>query len=123
MADDLTVQQAIDRAHTLLGERRYEENRAFLEDAVRRFPSDPEIRVMYATALEPFAPDRVREELDLAITLDPESAWNLVRGPRCCSTSATWTGRATTRRGRTVCRCPAMRRAETSRFRIPTETP
>jgi tetratricopeptide (TPR) repeat protein len=80
VADDVTVEQAIDRAHMLLRERRYMENRAFLEDAVRRFPRDPEVRVMYATALEPFAPDRVREELDIAIALDPESAWNLVRG-------------------------------------------
>ncbi|MGN6556637.1 MAG: HEAT repeat domain-containing protein [Solirubrobacterales bacterium] len=51
----------------------------FLQKAVKEFPDDPEIRLLYATMLLEFEPDEVAAEAAKAIELDPDEPLRLVR--------------------------------------------
>ena len=56
-----------------------EEALEFLRDAVRRFPTDPELRLLYATILLVFEPDQVAAEAAKAVDLSPDDPVVLVR--------------------------------------------
>jgi Flp pilus assembly protein TadD len=73
---------AIERGQRLLVERRYEELLEFLQEAVRRFPKDPEIRLLYATSLLEIRPDDAVREATKAIDLDPDEPIRLTRAAR-----------------------------------------
>jgi Flp pilus assembly protein TadD len=60
-------------------ERRDAENLALLEVVVERFPEDPEIRLLFATALLPFRPAEVPWQAATAIQLDPDDPGRLTR--------------------------------------------
>lgn len=75
----LTRQSVIRRAQRLLADGRDAENLQLLERAVTRFPEDPEIRLLYATALVPFRPGEAPWQAATAIQLDPDSPSRLTR--------------------------------------------
>jgi Flp pilus assembly protein TadD len=56
-----------------------EEALEFLEGAVRRFPADPELRLLFATILLVFEPDQAAAEAAKAIELSPDDSVVLVR--------------------------------------------
>jgi Flp pilus assembly protein TadD len=75
----LTQSETIERARRFLREGRDAENLEFLESAVARYPQDPEIRLLYATALVPFRPDKAPWQVATAIELDKNDPWRLTR--------------------------------------------
>lgn len=75
----LTLDKSIRRAQQLLVEGRDAENLELLESAIKRFPDDPEIRLLYATALVPFRPNEAPWQAATAIQLDPDSPSRLTR--------------------------------------------
>lgn len=77
--EHLSQPEIVERAKRLLLEGRDDEFLAFTEEAVESMPEDPEIRLLYATALLPFRPDNVAWEAATAIKLDPDNPWRLVR--------------------------------------------
>lgn len=70
---------AVDRSRRLLLEGRHEENCGLLQDAVRRFPNDAEIRLLYATTLLDARPDAVAQEAVKATELGRDNPRILVR--------------------------------------------
>jgi len=82
MAADLNLTETIEHSRRLLKERRDEDNLEFLEAAIERFPADPEVRLLYATALVPFQPDKAPWQIATAIQLDPDDPWRLTRAAR-----------------------------------------
>lgn len=76
---ELTIGQAIEQAERLLIERRYAEGLQLLEAAVRRFPRDPELRLLFGTFLVETRPDEAPEQLAEAIRLDVDNPVRLVR--------------------------------------------
>jgi Flp pilus assembly protein TadD len=78
-SSNLTAEQVVERARDLLLRRRDRENLAILTNAVERFPEDPEIRLLYATALLPFRPEDAAWEVATAIDLDPDDPGRLTR--------------------------------------------
>lgn len=77
--DDLTQPEIVERAKRLLLEGRDQEFLEFTEAAVEQLPNDPELRLLYATALLSYRPDEVAWEAATAIKLDPDNPWRLVR--------------------------------------------
>ncbi len=75
----MTRDEIVHKARWLLQERRDQENLELLETAVGHFPEDPEIRLLYGTALVPFRPNEAPQQLAFSIKLDPESPENLTR--------------------------------------------
>ena len=69
---------AIEQGRELLQERKEPEALEFLEEAVRRFPEDPQIRLFYATILLAFRPEDVATEAAKAVELDPDNPAILV---------------------------------------------
>jgi Flp pilus assembly protein TadD len=63
----------IEHAKRLLASRRYDEFLAFTERALARFPNDPEIRLLYATAIMSSRPDEAAWEAATAVSLDKEN--------------------------------------------------
>ncbi len=78
---DLTLSETVERAEQLLLDGRDAENLEFLEDAIERFPQDPEVRLLYGTALVPFRPEEAPWQLATAIKLDMDNPWRLTRDP------------------------------------------
>ena len=70
---------AIARGRELLLAGRHQENFEFLGEAVRRFPNDPEVRLLYATTLLEYRPDDVVAEAAKAADLGSGSPKILVR--------------------------------------------
>lgn len=70
---------AIERGQKLLAARQEREAIEFLGAAVRRFPEDPEIRVLYASILLAVRPDDVAAEAAKAVELGPDNPVILVR--------------------------------------------
>lgn len=70
---------AIERSHKLLAAQQEHEAIEFLEAAVRRFPDDPEIRVLYASILLAVRPGEVAAEAAKAVELGPDDPVILVR--------------------------------------------
>jgi len=70
---------AIDHGHKLFAARQEQDAFEFLEEAVQRFPEDPEIRLLYATILLAFRPDDVAAEAAKAVDLGPDDPALLVR--------------------------------------------
>jgi Flp pilus assembly protein TadD len=68
------------KSRELLVEGRHQENFEILQQAVQRFPEDPEIRLLYATTLIEFHPEEVASEAAKAVALGPDNASILVRG-------------------------------------------
>lgn len=56
----------------------------FLEEAVRRFPQDPELRLLTATVLLALRPDDVAAEVNKAAELAPDDPGTLVRQGTSC---------------------------------------
>jgi Flp pilus assembly protein TadD len=79
MMSELTQPEIVERAKRLLIDKRREDYLEFMETAVDRFPDDPEIRLLYATALLPYAPDRVAVQVATAIQLESNNPWRLTR--------------------------------------------
>lgn len=79
MDSDLTQPETVEWAKVLLLQQRYDEYLEFLEEAVERFPNDPEVRIHYATALISSRPDEVAFQAATAIQLEPDNPWRLVR--------------------------------------------
>lgn len=73
------VAAAIDRGLRLLAEKRRQEAHDFLEQAVQKFPDDPEIRMHYATSLLAINPEDAVAEAAKAIELDPDEPIRLTR--------------------------------------------
>lgn len=71
--------ETVEYAKRLRAEGDHAENLHFLQDAITRFPDDPEVRIQYATALLPFRPDEAPWQAATAIDLDPGNPWRLVR--------------------------------------------
>ncbi len=76
---DLTLSETVERAQRLLLGGRDAENLEFLENAIERFPQDPEVRLLYGTALVPFRPEEAPWQLATAIKLDMDNPWRLTR--------------------------------------------
>ncbi len=77
--NDLTQPQTVEYARKLLVEKLDNELVAFMENAVARFPKDPEIRIFYASSLLPFRPEDVPWQVATAIQLEPDNPWRLTR--------------------------------------------
>ncbi|UUY04833.1 hypothetical protein LRS13_04700 [Svornostia abyssi] len=58
---------------------RADENRALLEDAVRRFPADAELRILFASALLRPCPQEALHQIAEAISLDVNDARRVTR--------------------------------------------
>jgi Flp pilus assembly protein TadD len=84
MSDAYTrsVESAVQHSHMLLIEGRSDELLAFSEGAVELFPLDPELHLMYATALLPHNVEKARWEAARAIQLDTDDPGRLVRAAR-----------------------------------------
>ncbi|MGN6815421.1 MAG: tetratricopeptide repeat protein [Solirubrobacterales bacterium] len=67
-----------DEGRKLFVAQKERETLEFLEEAVRRFPEDPEIRLLYATSLLPFRPEGVAAEAAKAVELGPDDPKILV---------------------------------------------
>lgn len=76
---DLTRHEIVDRARRLLDQGADEESLRLLRDAIEQFPDDPEIRLLYGTALVPSHPEDAPWQLATAIKLDPDDPWRLTR--------------------------------------------
>jgi predicted Zn-dependent protease len=70
---------AIERGRRLLVEHRSQETDGFLEDAMRRFPGDAELRLLYASNLLAIRPEDAAAEAIKAVELDPEEPILLLR--------------------------------------------
>lgn len=70
---------ATDRSRKLLLAGQHQENFEFLDEAVRQFPDDPEIRLLYATTLLEYRPDGVAAEAAKAAELGSDNPKILVR--------------------------------------------
>jgi len=70
---------AIGQSRKFLLSGRHQENFEFLQGAVQRFADDPEIRLLYATVLLEYQPDRVAAEAVKAAELGPDNPRILVR--------------------------------------------
>lgn len=70
---------ARDQAQKLFLAHKDKEALEFLEEAVHRFPEDPEIRLLYATILIAFRPEDVPAEAAKAVELGPDDPKILVR--------------------------------------------
>jgi Flp pilus assembly protein TadD len=94
-----SVESAVEHAHMLLTDGRADDLLSFTEGAVGLFPEDPEIRLMYATALVPHSAERARWEAARAIQLDTNDAGRLIRAARLMlNLGEVETARAYTRR-------------------------
>lgn len=71
--------EAVDQARRMFGVRPEEEVFEFLENAVKEFPEDPELRVLYASILLAFRIDDVAEEAEKAAELGRNDPVILVR--------------------------------------------
>jgi Flp pilus assembly protein TadD len=69
-------------ARVLLREGRDEDFLTFTEGAVELFPEDPELRLMYATALMTVRPEQAKWEAARAIELDIDDPGRLTRAAR-----------------------------------------
>ncbi len=74
-----TLETSIEQSKRLLVGRRDAENLQLLESTIQRFPDDPEVRLLYATALVPFRPNEAPWQAATAIQLDPDSPSRLTR--------------------------------------------
>jgi Tfp pilus assembly protein PilF len=70
---------AIDRSRRLLMAGQNKANFELLERAVKQFPDDPEIRLLYATILLEFRPDEVASQASRAVDLASDNPRILVR--------------------------------------------
>lgn len=70
---------AIDRGRKLHVSGHPEETFEFLQKAIRQFPDDPELRLLYATILLVFKPEDVAAEASKAVDLSPHDPLILVR--------------------------------------------
>jgi Tfp pilus assembly protein PilF len=70
---------AIEQGHQLLAAQEVQEAREFLEEAVKQFPDDPEIRMLYASILLAVRPNDVAAEAAKAVELGPDNPTILVR--------------------------------------------
>lgn len=70
---------AIKRARWLLTDGNNLENYQFLQEAVEQFPTDPELRLLYATILLEFRPKDVASQASKAVHLAPHDPQILVR--------------------------------------------
>ena len=77
--DRQPVNEAIEKAQRLLGNRQFEEALAFLQVVVEQFPDDPEIRLLYATSLLAVPNADVAGEIIKAIGLDLDDPVRLIR--------------------------------------------
>ncbi|MBJ7472526.1 MAG: hypothetical protein JHD16_14565 [Solirubrobacteraceae bacterium] len=75
----LSASEIITRSHGLLAAGQDAENLALLEEAVRSFPADAEIRIMLASALLRARPSEAREQIAEAIALDVDDARRVTR--------------------------------------------
>jgi Flp pilus assembly protein TadD len=80
--NDRAPGEVVQQAYRLLRERRDEQNLLLLERAVDQFPEDPEIRLLFATALLPFRPEESPLRAAEAIDLDPDHPGRLTRAAR-----------------------------------------
>lgn len=71
--------EAVEQGHRLVRARDDQATFEFLEKAVREFPEDPEIRLLYAVILLALRPDDVGEEAAKAVELGCNDAGSLVR--------------------------------------------
>jgi Flp pilus assembly protein TadD len=91
---------AIDQGRRLLATGQHQEAFEFLEEAVRRFPEDAEIRLLYASILLAFRPEDVAVEAAKAIELGPDDPSILVRAAHLLlqrgevRAARSWTARA-----------------------------
>jgi predicted Zn-dependent protease len=63
----------------LLATQKKQEAMEFLGEAVQQFPDDPDIRLLYASILLGFSPDKVAAEAARAVELAPDDPVILVR--------------------------------------------
>lgn len=70
---------AIQRGRKLLATQQVQEGHTFLQEAVQRFPDDPEIRLLYASILLAIRPSDVAAEAAKAVELGPDDPVILVR--------------------------------------------
>lgn len=75
----LTPDEVVERARDLLRSGRDQESFELLSEAIERHPADPEIRLLYATALVGVRPDDAPWEIASAIQLDLDDPWRLTR--------------------------------------------
>lgn len=100
MSESLT--EARETGFRLLKAHRPEELLSFMEVAVRRFPDDSEIRLLYATALLPFRAEDARWETAYAVSLDTDDPVVLTQAARLMidlgdrSSAASYANRAAT---------------------------
>ncbi len=78
-ASRLDADETVNLAHRFLRKRRNQANLVLLERGVERFPDHAEIRLLYATALMQYQPERVAWEAASAVALDSHDADRLVR--------------------------------------------
>lgn len=80
MAEDRHLQEARRHANQLLAEKQAGENLEFFEDAVARFPDDPELRLVYGTSLLVTQPEEAARQVARAASLAPDDPVLLTRG-------------------------------------------
>jgi tetratricopeptide (TPR) repeat protein len=73
------LRRTIDRGRKLLVSGDQQEAYEFLEEAVKEFSQDAEVRLLYATILLAVRPDDVPSEIAKAVELAPEDPMILVR--------------------------------------------
>jgi predicted Zn-dependent protease len=75
----LELEATVERVHRLLVQERYDELLSVTAPAVERFPTDPELGLMHATALFWSRPEEAAGQLATAVSLDKNNPWLVVR--------------------------------------------
>lgn len=75
----LTIHDFLAMSQALEASGRADENVALLEDGVRRFPTDPELRILLASALLRPHPKEALHQIAEAISLDVDDARRVTR--------------------------------------------
>ena len=75
----VSPEEARETAQLLLTERRDAELLEFSESAVKQFPHDAELRMIYATALMKHRPKEAPAQIEASIGLEPDHPWRLFR--------------------------------------------
>jgi Flp pilus assembly protein TadD len=75
----VSPEEARETAQRLLTSGRDAELLEFSESAVKQFPHDAELRMLYATALMKHGPEGASAQIEASIGLEPDHPWRLCR--------------------------------------------
>ena len=79
MSETRELEQIYKKAHALASEDLYDEENAFLREALRKYPDDPELLVRMGASDMTTDPERAKDCLRRAYSLSPDDPWRVAR--------------------------------------------